>query len=581
MSDIGKSEKSLQPARRKPWLAVVGVALILAGCLLAWLIQTAGGVRVADIRFAGTNGLTMSALLYIPPNATPQTPAPGILAVHGYMNSRETQSAFAIELARRGYVVLAIDQPGHGYSAPPARANGFGGPDALNYLRSLPFVDKNNIGLEGHSMGGWSVLAAANAASNDYKAIVLNGSSTGRPFAPEGTPTWPRNLALVYGRYDEFAPFFWRSPDARKVTASKKLRDVFGQSAELVPGQVYGSIEQGTARMLFTPSETHPQNHISRETVGHSIDWFQRTLAGGKPLPASDQIWLWKEIGTLVAFIGLVILLLGIFDVWLGTSWFVRLAQAPPIGDAKTDTTRRWLVFAAVTLVPAVTFFPLLALADSYLPASRFLPQAVTNQFVVWALGNTLIGLVLASFLRKRKPQFHIQIGPAVSIALLTVAAGYASLLIADALFKVDFRYWIFALKLMSAAQFIAFLIYLIPFTAFCLVACRGLHAIFPEANQSAVRMYIVNALTLSLGMGLLVAIEYGVLFTTGGLYLPTGKPIEALGTILAIQFVPLLAIIAVISTFTYRRTNSYVPGALISGMFITWYIVAGQATHV
>ncbi len=144
-------------------LAIAGVILILAGGLLAHFTQTAGGIRIQDIRFKGAKGNTMSALLYIPANATAQTPAPGILAVHGYINSRETQDGFAIEFARRGYVVLALDQTGHGYSDPPAFANGFGGPDGLAHLRSLDIVDKNNIGLEGHSMGGWTVLAAATA----------------------------------------------------------------------------------------------------------------------------------------------------------------------------------------------------------------------------------------------------------------------------------------------------------------------------------------------------------------------------------------------------------------------------------
>jgi len=151
--------------RRRWSLAIAGVILILAGGVLAWLTQTSGGIRIEDIRFKGAKGNTMSALLYIPPNATAQTPAPGILAVHGYINSRETQDGFAIEFARRGYVVLALDQTGHGYSDPPAFANGFGGPDGLAHLRSLDFVDKNNIGLEGHSMGGWTVLAAAAATT--------------------------------------------------------------------------------------------------------------------------------------------------------------------------------------------------------------------------------------------------------------------------------------------------------------------------------------------------------------------------------------------------------------------------------
>ena len=102
---------------RSRWsLAIAGLILILAGGWLAHLTQTSGGIRIQDVRFAGAKGNIMSALLYIPPNATAQSPAPGILAVHGYINSRETQDGFAIEFVRRGYVVLALDQTGHGYS---------------------------------------------------------------------------------------------------------------------------------------------------------------------------------------------------------------------------------------------------------------------------------------------------------------------------------------------------------------------------------------------------------------------------------------------------------------------------------
>ncbi len=105
---------------RSSWrLAAIGIVLIVLGGLIAWLTQTDGGIQIKDVRFPGAKGNTMSALLYIPPNATAQKPAPGILAVHGYINSRETQDGFAIEFARRGYVVLALDQTGHGYSDPP------------------------------------------------------------------------------------------------------------------------------------------------------------------------------------------------------------------------------------------------------------------------------------------------------------------------------------------------------------------------------------------------------------------------------------------------------------------------------
>ena len=50
--------------RRRWSLAIVGVILILAGGVLAYLTQTSGGIRIVDWRFAGSTGDTMSALAY-------------------------------------------------------------------------------------------------------------------------------------------------------------------------------------------------------------------------------------------------------------------------------------------------------------------------------------------------------------------------------------------------------------------------------------------------------------------------------------------------------------------------------------
>ena len=37
--------------------------------------------------------------------------------------------------------------------------------------------------------------------------------------------------------------------------------------------------------------------------------WFQRDLQGGNSLPPENQIWIWKEIGNLIALAGMVLLL--------------------------------------------------------------------------------------------------------------------------------------------------------------------------------------------------------------------------------------------------------------------------------
>ncbi|MEP7247619.1 MAG: alpha/beta fold hydrolase [Gammaproteobacteria bacterium] len=561
----------------RPWLAPVGALVMLAGGLLAFLVQTAGGVRVLDVRFAGTGGIAMSALLFIPPNATPKTPAPGVLAVHGYFNSRETQGNFAIEFARRGYVVLALDQAGHGYSDPPAFAHGFGGPDGLRYLRSLDFVDQDNIGLEGHSMGGWAVVNAASAFPNGYKALVLEGSSTGPPFAQEGTPQFPRNLAVVYARYDEFSPVMWGVPTARGVTDSPKLWKQFGTQGAVEPGKLYGSIADGTARILYTPGGTHPWNHLSKAAIGSAVEWFQRTLSGGTPKPPQDQVWYWKELGTAVAFVGFVVLLLGLFDVLLGLPYFAPLV-ALPVAAAVARSPRWWVALVVGALLPAVTLFPFFQLGSLVLPASKVFPQAVTNEIVVWALLNAVLVAALSLLPGGARAQFNRGGVRAFFLAALTMAVGYSAVVLLYAFFTVDLRYWFVALKPMAARQLPAFAAYLIPFTVFFLVTLRAMHATLNVAAHSARAQYFVNIVALTAGFVVLLAIQYGVLFSTGrivGFFMS-----DALRTIIAINFVPLMIVIASVSTFAYRRTASYVPGALVCAALVAWYVVVGQATQ-
>ncbi|MGB4208180.1 MAG: alpha/beta fold hydrolase, partial [Smithellaceae bacterium] len=197
-------------SKKVKWLIFIALLFIIGGGFLAYCIQTAGNtIKIKDVRFVGSDGRINSALLYIPPGVSSKNPAPGIVATHGYINSRETQDGFAIEFARRGYVVLAMDQSGHGFSDPPAFAAGFGGLDSLKYMRTLDIVDPNNIGLEGHSMGGWASVIAAAVNPGGYKSLLLASSSTGTYGAPEGTAIFPRNMAIIFSKYDEFSRLMW------------------------------------------------------------------------------------------------------------------------------------------------------------------------------------------------------------------------------------------------------------------------------------------------------------------------------------------------------------------------------------
>jgi pimeloyl-ACP methyl ester carboxylesterase len=555
---------------------VLGWAMVLAGGLLAHLVQTSNGVRVEDVRFQGAGPTTLSALLYVPRTATAARPAPAVLASHGYINTREMQSPFAIELARRGFVVLAMDMAGHGDSGGAVGAHDDGGPDALRYLQSLPFVDKTQIGLEGHSMGGVAVVGAAITQPNGYRSMVLEGSTT-----PEfgqvgaGTASFPRNLAIVEGQYDEFAPLMWHVDKGSKIARSPKLKALFGVSGPVNAGRVYGDIGAGTGRELVDPPISHPIEHFSAAGVGAAVDWFQRTLKGeATPLPPENQVWLWKEVGSGVAFAGFVTLLLGTFQLLLATRLFAHLRV-----DAQPAARRRgvrWIVSLTLTAaLPAVTFYPLMNIGFAFFPSAVF-PEWVANQLLFWALANGAISVALCFILRGPKTAFHNRWPGSIAISVLTVGCGYLSLLVVDALFKVDFRFWVLGLKPPHGRHLVYFLAYLPPFTAAFLASVRALDANLAVRGESAAAHYAWAAVAMAGGFAVLIGVQYASLFATGRLI----SPKEALSTIIAFQFVPLLAVVGLIGAFTYRRTDSYLPGALICAAVVTWYIVAGTATH-
>ena len=587
------NNKNASGAKR---ILLLALLLIFLGGLLAWWVQTGGGtIKIKDVRFLGADGRLVSALLYIPPDADSASPAPGIVATHGYINSRETQDGFAIEFARRGYVVLAPDQSGHGFTDPPAFAKGFGGLDTLKYFRTLDIVDPKNIGLEGHSMGGWASVAAAFANQDAYQSMVLASSSTGSYGVADGTPTFPRNLAVIFSQYDEFSGLMWESPIPRNVVKSDKMKKVFGAKDDIEVGKLYGSVEQGTARKLYTPNMIHPRVHFSTEGIGAAIEWMQLTLKGGKQLPPSNQVWYWKELGTFIAMIGMILLLFPLGALLLQTRFFYELNENPP--QVKGLKGAGWWVGAILTIIIPIPLF-LVAIGShgkGYQAPTAFWPQNVTTTIMYWALGVAIVSLVLFllwHFIFNRKTGATavnygltwkgkgldvIKIWKSLLLALAISVCAYLTLAFCDWAFKTDYRLWVFAIKPMSIFHFRMVLCYLIPFMVYFLILGLGLHGqMRRNGDMNFWTEAVINILLLITAYIICEAFQYGPLFAGGTLAIPPA----ALFGIVLFQFFPIFIIAALVSTYFYRRTGHIYTGAFLNAMLITWIVVAGQATH-
>lgn len=208
---------------------LLGLIIAVFGCMcIAHGIQTDHGNVAVSQGTLDTDAGELNYKLYVPDNATAGNPAPGVLLLHGYQNDHETCAAYAIELARRGVVVMSLDEYGHGDSQVGLLKRGYvnqrvkvnfgqdsvqdgtfvevggskryrllmnfsnlsffderytsdsagntisdsscGGIAAYAALAAMDNVDPGRLALSGHSMGtwsSWSVAAAYAGATND------------------------------------------------------------------------------------------------------------------------------------------------------------------------------------------------------------------------------------------------------------------------------------------------------------------------------------------------------------------------------------------------------------------------------
>ncbi|MGM9606665.1 MAG: alpha/beta hydrolase [Oscillospiraceae bacterium] len=280
----------------------VCLAVMIAASAVGHMVQTGGGsVRTEEITFATDVGAVSHAKLYIPDTATAENPAPAILLCHGYSSTLDAMEPNAIELSRRGYVVMALDLYGHGESELPLDgysqaemgnvvnyAPDLGTYSALQEFAGLDYVDRTKIGMLGHSMGSaaiqegayiayakWQAAYSAaytealgagqdetSAAGAAYMAamnagIVLPGSIvlTGYNYnvrnindltyngvtAENGVfPLYaaPVNMCTIQATHDEFSGLLWGVEDSSQYTSSFKF--AYGTGGALnVPSGTY------------------------------------------------------------------------------------------------------------------------------------------------------------------------------------------------------------------------------------------------------------------------------------------------------------------------------------------------------
>ena len=378
-------------------MLIVSVAIVLVFSFLACFFNTGMfSVCVSRISFDTANG-KLSGLLYMPKGASAEAPRPTVIVTHGYLNSAEMQDANAVELSRRGYVVLALDMYDHGHS--DINEEAYGGStsffslwspfwinsmyDAVQYMYEQPYVLKDAagngiIGITGHSMGGFSSTVAvakdeADFATSGIRKVYAN-LTEGSDFGYSGfvgvnaeafnAAGGGRFLGKVAAQYDEF---FFGAPDDPAGTVRKKnyvatpdgLTFLQQEKAE---ADTWYDTSDGGRRIIYEPAQTHPWNHFSKTTTAHAIEFYTTAFAaysdGIKQIDANSQIWQLKEASECVALLGFILFILAIAKTLISLPFF-SMANTGRLAPQKSAGGKRWIgviVTIVAILLPAILF---------------------------------------------------------------------------------------------------------------------------------------------------------------------------------------------------------------------------------
>ena len=566
--------------RRRYLTLILGLLIMSTGVTMAAVTQSGfGNVNVTEVDFQAADGSLIHSTLQRPTYATDTNPLPGVVVIHGSLQSKEWLMAFGIELAIRGFVVLTIDANGHGNSEP-----GMGsGTAALEYIASLDYVDSSQIGLIGHSMGGGIAWNAIDDSSVNVRALVLIGSGFW------SSPSYIPNTLVATGSFDSLSSY----------PHNYTLLDPYFNVTNVVPNTTYGDFANNTARRAIFPKTNHLFETISPVIVSESVDWMKNSLKGG----VEDAHWissaiLFYPLWLFGGFMGLMGALLTIFPmvfILIDLPFFAILKGT--YDDRHADGTKSLFTNGTIyALIGAGTFFPFLLVGNIL---SIFIPFPQYNGIPVmmWMVGSGLVALLVLSVILRFKSKnqtegaglsirdlFSIGEGKstvkwilALTLSVVVFAWLYLLTLIVDLGFALDLRCFLPGLNDLTLSQATIMPLYFVVFLFYFIV--EGAWLTGPMLQKSS-GTWFRSQLNITVKAVFIKTIPYIILiaFEFIGGYLagaPLVPGIIGYSFLFFYAFTPWFAICTVITMFGYRVTGNRWLGAMVNAFLCAWLLAS------
>lgn len=486
--------KKKQVRARRIFLIALALTVIFSVC--NWGVITGwGSVTITQLSLVGDNGETYTGLMYVPRSATNETPAPALLSMHGASGNARNHEAYAVEYARRGFVVVSPDNFGSGDATYDGtvtdtfRTN----VDELfwNYMVNCPLVDTTRTVINGHSIGSTGSLHMA-AWYNPTVCIPIDGYMGVYPSKDEQYYTGM--ICAITGDADAQNSDKYVMPLFDLFNLDERI-DIPEGTGEY--NKLYGSFEDGSAKGVFMVPTSHEDAMIGAKGMEIQLDFVQKAMEVPNSIAGSDQIWVWKDVFGLLGMFAFAFMLMAMAIMLIrDCSFFESIAQPMP-----RNIGLRGIGFI-ISLVCAVVF-PLIVLKTGCFGLTSYLTEhkdglfsmGRANRAFTVVLGLSILGIltfILFVFTDGKKQHAGLReygltsegktkmdwllLGKSALLTVVVLYAGFAYLRLQRQIFGTDFYCLYFGFKPIAWNKFVYFIPYIVVWILCFIMASLGMN---------------------------------------------------------------------------------------------------------
>ena len=575
------------------------MAVLVVCSAFIWGFQTDWGrVTVKRLNLTSQDGTTVSSLIYLPENATNETPAPVAVIYHGRSNYAHSNDTWSMELARRGYVVLSPDLQGGGESDPDIDRS-IQAITMAEYANSLPYVEKDAINLIGYSAGTQTVLQTYEAMPDKIKSIC----EVFGPFMIQmagGIDNVDTNFCLIKSTADQYDYFFIGDPQA----CTEYVAEAAGLD-QVVPGQDY---DRNGSLFRYTEigGTLHQTGNISGKTIESILSFESAVNAEPVKLPPTDTLWLPQQVFSGIACVTMMFLLAALINLLMQNPFFAAAANPVPVKEARSGA-KAWgsdVLFAIV--IPAIIFVPVSAYVMMWTGAgttwSKFLTSANLNGIMGWLLVLAAIGIVrMALTANKRKKEgnpMHLSefaLGgtdekkidwtkPAKGLLIGVICITFVSVWLAllEGFLGINYQVWNLSTYLKLSPMRIVRAVPYILIIFFVMFTVNMSQRVLPSTGNERKDIWIavaVNTVMTAAALFILLLIQYGgsMIIGTGETLIPqidvygTGKNTSCGALDFAFGYCYMMGGTTGVVTYLYRKFGNIwigvIPAAIFAGL--------------